>query len=196
MTAAPGVRGSRSSRARVGVQRVALALVLGACAGVRPVEEASVRPPVIFESKETGTLVGEKPQPVAVTIAVPPAEVWAAAKKVYADLDIAVTVENPAAHQIGNPNFYKTRTVGRHPMEEFVNCGSGMTGPKAGSYRIFMSLLTVVQGDGKGGTTIQTTFVPVGQDMSGSATDRIPCGTTGRFEKLFLDRVKAAVGLP
>jgi hypothetical protein len=77
-------------------------------------------------------------------------------------------------------------------MTEFVDCGNGMTGPKAASYRIYMSLLTDVIPDGQGGTRVQTTFVPLGQDMQGNSTDRIACGTTGRLEALFLERVKAA----
>ena len=79
-------------------------------------------------------------------------------------------------------------------MTTFVDCGTGMTGPKASSYRIYISLLTDVQTDGKGGTKIQTTFVPIGQDVSGGSTDRLPCGTTGAFENFFLTRVKATLG--
>jgi hypothetical protein len=56
-----------------------------------------------------------------------------------------------------------------------------------------MSLLTTVDADGKGGSTVQTTFVPMGQDVSGGSTDRIPCGTTGRFEQLVLDQIKGTV---
>ena len=57
-----------------------------------------------------------------------------------------------------------------------------------------MSLLTDIVTDGKGGTMIQTTFVPRGQDISGGSTERIPCGTTGRLEQLFIARVKATAG--
>jgi hypothetical protein len=128
------------------------------------------------------------------SLAAPPATVWIAAKKVYADLDVPLTVENPSAHQMGNQNFYKTRQFAGEPMAQLVDCGSGMTGPKAATYRIYISLLTEIITDGKGGTTIQTTFIPMGQDISGGSTDRIPCGSTGRLEQLFLARVKAATG--
>jgi len=84
----------------------------------------------------------------------------------------------------------------RQPMAQLVDCGSGMTGPKASTYRIYISLLTSISTDGKGGTTVQTTFVPMGQDVSGGSSDRIPCGSTGRFEQVFLDKVKATLGKP
>lgn len=157
-------------------------------------EETTPRQAAIYTSSETGTLLADRPRAVGTTIAAPAAQVWLAVKKVYADLEIPVTVENPSAHQIGNANFYKTRQVGGHAMPEFVDCGSSMTGPKASTYRIYMSLLTDVMTDGNGGAKIQTTFVPMGQDVSGGSADRIPCGSTGRFEALFLDRVKAELG--
>jgi len=75
------------------------------------------------------------------------------------------------------------------PMATLVDCGSGMTGPKAATYRIYISLLTSIATDGKGGTTVQTTFVPMGQDISAGSADRIPCGSTGRLEANFLDRI-------
>jgi hypothetical protein len=115
---------------------------------------------------------------------------------VYADWDIPLAVENTSTRQLGNQNFVKTRQVAGRSMTQLVDCGSGMTGPKAATYRIYMSLLTDVIPDGKGGTKLQTTFVPMGQDVAGGSTDRIPCGTTGRLEQMLLDQVAATVGKP
>jgi hypothetical protein len=177
------------------MRRTVLLLALCGCAsGGSATEEVTQRQSQIYSSPETGILLGERPRAVATTIAATPLSVWLAAKKVYADLDIPLVVENPSTHQMGNANFYKTRQIGGRSMTEFVDCGSGMTGPKASTYRIYISLLTEVVTDGAGGTKIQTTFVPIGQDMAGNSTDRIPCGTTGRFEAFFLDRVKANLG--
>lgn len=145
----------------------ALVLVLCGCASAGTPEDVTPRQPAIFSSAETGTLLGEQPLAAKATIAASPAAVWLAAKRVYADMEIPVTVENPSAHQLGNANFYKTRQIAGKPMAQFVDCGAGMDGPKASSYRIYMSLLTNIVTDGKGGTTIQTTFIPSGQDMSG-----------------------------
>ena len=81
-------------------------------------------------------------------------------------------------------------------MTQFVDCGSGMDGPKSATYRIYISLLTDRRRRRpKGGTKVQTTFVPMGQDVAGGSTDRIPCGSTGRFEALVLDQIKATVAL-
>lgn len=173
---------------------VLLLLVAGCASGGPPPEESVTRQPVIFTSPETGTLLGEKPRAAQMTFAAEPAAVWFAVKKAYLDLDIPVPVENTAGRQIGNPNFYKMRQIGGRPMTDFVDCGMGITGPKAASYRIYISMLTMVIPDGKGGTNVQTTFVPSGLDMSGTSSDRITCGTTGRFEQFFLQRVNANLG--
>lgn len=175
------------------MRRILLLLALGGCATAGPPEDLPARGPAIYESRETGVLVGEPTRPTVITIAAPPTAVWMAIKKAHEAFLIPITVENPPAHQIGNASFYKTRVLAGQPMTNFVNCGSGMNGPKAATYRIYMSLLTVLTSDPGRGTTVQTTFVPVGQDMSGGSSDRIPCGTTGRFERLFLDQVKAMI---
>ncbi len=175
------------------MRRLALLLVLCGCASAGTPEETTPRQAKIFQSPETGTLLGEQPRAVKTQIAAPPATVWLAAKQVYASFEIPMNVDNPAAHQLGNADFYKARQMAGKPMTQWVDCGSGMDGPKAASYRIYMSLLTTVVTDGKGGTTLQTTFVPVGQDMSGTSSDRISCATTGKLESYFLDRVTALV---
>ena len=177
------------------MRRLLLLCALCGCAssGTPVIESTTPRQAAIYQG-EGGTILAERPRGSQASIAAPPATVWLAAKKVYADMEIPVTVENPSAHQIGTQNFFKTRQFAGEPMVNLVDCGSSMTGPKAATYRIYMSLLTDIVTDGKGGTMIQTTFVPMGQDISGGSTDRIPCGTTGRLEQLFIARVKATAG--
>ncbi len=181
------------------MRRAFLLLLLCGCASAGsspPTSDSTPKQAVIYSSRETGTLLAEPPRASVAMIAAPPAAVWLAVKKVYADWDIPLAVEDPSTRQIGNPNFFKVRQVAGQSMTQFVDCGSGMTGPKAATYRIYMSLLTDVIADGKGGTKVQTTFVPMGQDLTGGSTDRIPCGTTGRLEQMLLDRVAATVRRP
>lgn len=179
------------------MRRAFLLLLLCGCASAGtspPTSDSTPKQAVIYSSSETGTLLAERPRASIAMIAAPPASVWLAVKKVYADWDIPLAVENTSTRQIGNQNFVKIRQVAGRSMTQFVDCGSGMTGPKAATYRIYMSLLTDVIPDAKGGTKLQTTFVPMGQDVAGGSTDRIPCGTTGRLEQLLLDQVAATVG--
>lgn len=179
------------------MRRGLVLFLLCGCASAGTTSETSNSTPkqaAIYSSPETGLLLAERPRASSATIAAAPAAVWLAVKKVYADWEIPLTVENPSTHQIGNQNFYKSRQIAGKSMVDFVDCGSSMTGPKASTYRIYISLLTDVMTDGQGGTKIQVTFVPMGQDVAGGSSDRIPCGTSGRLEQLLIDQTKATIG--
>jgi hypothetical protein len=176
------------------MRRIVLLCALCGCASAATTSENTIAKQAVIFSSDQGTILGERPRASVATIAAAPAAVWLAAKKVFADLDVPLIVENTSTHQMGNPNFYKSRMFAGEPMSQLVDCGSGMTGPKASTYRIYISLLTSIATDGKGGTTVQTTFVPMGQDISAGSADRIPCGSTGRFEANFLDRIQKTLG--
>jgi hypothetical protein len=175
---------------------IPLLFAAGCASAGTSAENTTPKQAAIFTSAETGTLLTERPRAAVINVAAPASNVWLAVKAVYAEMDIPLTLDNMAIHQLGNQNFFKSRVLAGQPMTQFVDCGSGMTGPKAMSYRIYISLLTQVNGNANGTTTVQTTFVPMGQDVSAGSSDRIPCGSTGRFEQLFLDRVKDTLGKP
>jgi len=175
---------------------LSLLLLLAGCAtGGTAVEGSNSAPQrqVIFQS-EQGMLMSDPARAEALEIDAPPVAVWEAVKKVYADLDIPLTVDNLPGHQLGNVNFYKTRQLGGERMQALVNCGQGMTGPNAATFRINMSLLTDVNPNDKGGTKLQTTLLAKGQDLTAGSSDQIRCAPTGRLELMVLNRVKAALG--
>lgn len=158
--------------------------------------ETTPRQPTILVDPQVGTIMGDRPRAESATIAAPPAVVWTAAKKVYASLGIPLAVDNPAAHQLGNQNFYASRQFAGQPMTKFVDCGNGMTGQKAATYRIYMSLLTTIESDGGSGARVHTTFVPMGQDVTEGSTDRIACGSKGTLEQLVLEQIAATAAKP
>jgi hypothetical protein len=185
----------RTPKLAVTVRYVVLVLLACGCASSGNTAETIVqKPPTIYAGDQSmATIIGEKPRASMATIAAAPAAVWMAAKQVYASIDVPLGIENATAHILGNQNFYKARQMAGQPMTQFVDCGAGMTGQKAASYRIYMSLVTDISADGKGGTLVQTTFTALGQDVTEGSSDRIPCGTTGRLEQLVLDKIKVAV---
>jgi len=174
---------------------ISLVVLAGCATGGSPVQGSDSAPQrqVIFQSGQ-GMLMSEPARAEATTVDAAPLAVWTAVKKVYADLEIPITVDNAPGHQLGNTNFNKTRVLGGERMQTLVNCGNGMTGPNAASFRINMSLLTDVNPDGKGGSKLQTTLIAKGQDVTGGSADQIPCGSTGRLELMVLNRVKTALG--
>jgi hypothetical protein len=177
------------------MRRACLFLLVCGCASANQPERITTSQPTIVASGGSDAdIMGEAPISTGADIAAPPASVWLAVKKVYTDMEIPVTLEDAPHRQIGNKNFYKTRQLAGQPMTQFVDCGNDMTGAKASSYRIYISSVTSVAPNTKGGSNVQTLFVTTGQDMGGTSSDRITCSSTGRFEALFLRKVAAELG--
>lgn len=171
-------------------------VLLAACAsGAAAVNTDAPRPATIYTGSDVPTIYADAPRASTRTIAKPPADVWKAVKQAHVDFSIPLTVEDPARRQLGNPDFYRARQFVGRQMTEIVSCGAGITGPNAASFRIYMSVMTTVASDGKGGTTVSTTFTATARDLtSGTSGDRLPCGSTGAFEGIFLDRVRTNTG--
>ncbi len=171
------------------------ALSLTACASRQPVAATGgPRQQMIFSGPETPTVLADPARALSVTIDKPADVVWNAVKQVFIEFEVPLTVENTTTRQLGNGDFFRTRRFADKAMPQLVTCGAGITGPNAASYRIFMSLLTKVEANARGGTTVSTTFVSSARDMSGgTAADRLPCGSTGALERLLMARVAAIV---
>ncbi|MCA0374209.1 MAG: hypothetical protein LCH84_00985 [Gemmatimonadetes bacterium] len=119
-----------------------------------------------------------------------PAEVLAAVRVVYASLEVPITVDDARTMQVGNGDFFRTRTFAGKPMNALLQCGSSMTGPAAASYRIYMSLLTSVVPDGDGHVKAAVLFTATARNIAESASAfRVACGSTGVLESLMLNRV-------
>lgn len=124
---------------------------------------ATQHPPTILAPDSRGNLrleTGEGASAVSDSIDAPYATVWGVLKQVYAALDVPVTLENPGTRQIGNTHFWKSRRFAGHAMTDLVNCGNGVTGPRAADFRIYMSLITRVVPTPSGANRLETTFVP------------------------------------
>lgn len=110
-------------------------------------------------------------------------------RSVYADLMIPTNLTDSATRYVGATNYKKTRTLAGGPMSRLVECGSGITGPNADSYRIHLAVVSRVEiGDG-GKSRIRTAVVAAGEDISGPSKDPIPCGSTGNLEARIHDLV-------
>jgi hypothetical protein len=125
------------------------------------------------------------------TIAQPITVVRAAVRQAFADYSIPVTLDNAGNGQTGNPDFYRTRQFMGRPMTDLVSCGSGITGPNATSFRIFMSLIVTTKADASGGTALAVLFQSTARDVAnGTSNDRLVCASSGRVEQLLMERIR------
>ncbi|MCC6242025.1 MAG: hypothetical protein IT353_04255 [Gemmatimonadaceae bacterium] len=160
---------------------------------VRPEQPATV---FVGGANVVQTVRTEAPRIVSRGIPRPPREVWLTVKQVYVDYQVPLTVDDAVAMTLGNQDFYRSQRFAGKRMPELVNCGSGMTGPNAASYRIYMSLLTNITDDGRGGSVLNTTLQASARDLVGpSASDRIPCASSGELERTLQTRVATLMGI-
>ena len=117
------------------------------------------------------------------TIPADPARVFEAGKVVYEELGVPVTIADPSISQVGNPNFFRTRKLGNERISLYLSCGNSVTGVIADDYRIYMSVVSAVRPDGKGGSVLETAFTAYARNIDGSASERIVCGSTGQLEE-------------
>jgi hypothetical protein len=110
-------------------------------------------------------------------------------KAVFKELEIPPGIDDPANGRFGNVDFWKTRRLAGQAMSTYLNCGESFTGPAADTYRIYISLVAIVRPVGKGASELETAFHAQAQNMEGTSSDRIPCGSTGRLE----ERIRKAV---
>ena len=108
------------------------ALQLRRSAGT-PSENSTPRQATIYSGPDTPTILADRPRAVALTIAAPVAAVWLATKKVYGELEgprWRWRTRRRAKWEI--PTSTRRVLLPGNRCAQFVDCGSGMTGPKGG----------------------------------------------------------------
>lgn len=144
----------------------------------------------IYTDASLATVYKDPSGSTAAPIAKSPAATSAAVRAAYANIGVLVTIDERNGARIGNADFYRVRTFAGKSMPELLSCGTGMTGPNAASYRIYMSLITTVEADGKGGSTARVQFSATAQNIAGgTSNDRVSCGSTGVLEQLLLTKI-------
>jgi hypothetical protein len=124
----------------------------------------------------------------------PPNKTFDAVKAVYEELGVPPGTNDPATGRFGNTDFWKSRRFANEPISAFLNCGDSFSGPIANNYRIYISLLSIVRPDGKGGSELETAFTASAQNMEGASGDRISCGSTGKLEERIRKGVLLKIG--
>lgn len=171
--------------------------LLSACAGSTAQSPTSgvTERRAVFTSPDVPTVYTAPATATTRSIVGTPASVRSIVRQVYADYEVPLTVDDTVTQQLGNREFYRSVKFAGRRMPELVNCGTGMTGPNAATYRIYMSLITKVVRESATRTMVSTTLIANARDMaSGATADRITCGSTGVLEELMLARVSALSG--
>jgi hypothetical protein len=110
-----------------------------------------------------------------------PIKVFAALEKVYAEMKVKPEV-HAAPFQIGNQAFYARGSLAKSRMSAWVDCGSGMTGPIADDYRIYLGLVTFVEVTVGNTSVVRTVLVGNAINVTEGKLPTQRCKTTGELE--------------
>lgn len=121
------------------------------------------------------------------------AQVWSVLPSVYQDLGIPLTVQDNNRKVIGNEGWRTRRSVGRVPMQRYLDCGRSGTIENAETYQINMTIVTTVTANPGGGSVIGTIISAVGRNPITSSTQDVRCSSTGDLEIRIRDMVQQRV---
>lgn len=129
-------------------------------------------------------------------LAAPRAEVFAVTAAVLeVELKIELKTRDSTAGLVGNLELVKMRSLGRSPLSRYVSCGSGMTGPNADNYRIYLAVIAFVDPLPENQTRLGVAVAAGAQDLQGNSKQPIACGSTGALEGHIRRAVAARFGL-
>jgi hypothetical protein len=171
---------------------LSVAVVVG-CASPSPGAVASTPGPDVRMTMPSGSQqvlnVGASVVRGVANLQFPIDKVWSAMAPAYDSLSIPLSVFDATSRTIGNEGLKARRRIGKTRIGEYLNCGNGEGGPSADIYEINLSMVSKLQPNSYGGTTITTTVDGVAKPASFSG-DYIKCGTTGELEKRLVKLVE------
>lgn len=170
-----------------------IALVLLGCASPKGSTVIVPTERVLMTSEE-GSMRSSMIARSVLTVEAPPDSVYLALRSVYKDLAVPLEFDIPRERRMGATDFYKTRRMAGQPISRFLNCGETFSGPAADSHRIYMTLVSTVT-PSDSGSRLDIVFTASSQNLDGTSSDRLPCGTTGALERWMRDAVATKLDL-
>lgn len=158
----------------------------------QPKPELSTRRTTMLGTLDVRTMYADVPMAAEDVVVAQPATVRTAIRQMFASLDIPMTVDDMKVDTYGNNDFQKSSRIGNRPMSEYVDCGATAIGPRAATYRMYMSLITVVDSERPQRTRVKSTLIVTARDQAaGGTTARLQCSSTGMLERLLVDSISA-----
>ena len=111
-------------------------------------------------------------------------------RRVYAELQIPVSMENGSSRAVGNETLKIPRNLAGMRRQAIVDCGEKMGLPNAETWDIVMNILTYVEANPNGGSTVLTRIQAMGHDPSVSGREQTTCATKGDLEAKIATMVK------
>jgi hypothetical protein len=131
-------------------------------------------------------------------VAAPAAATFDAVVTAFTEFGIPRNTESVAGGEVGNVELVTRRTFAGERASLSVDCGRGMTGSYADSYRLRLAVVTWVSpmGAAPDSSTLHTALVGGARAVDGTSAWPVQCASLGRFEKRLAARVRELVQSP
>lgn len=112
-----------------------------------------------------------------------PEETWKTVLVTYNDLGLPITAVDADKRRVSSSQARTPRTLGGKRLRDYLDCGSGIAGPRVDSYDVAYTLVTAVLAAGADSTAVHTTLVASASSRGGTSGAPVACATTGQLEK-------------
>ena len=170
-----------------------LLLLMAGCAAPDPgtVQLPATRPPSVIVSGNTVEVhLPHDREIVTDSVRATAEAAWAALHKAYEDLGIEVREVNEGALTLGNTRLVVGRRLAGVPLSRHLECGMGLLGHFADTYRIQMHISSSIVPGGSDGVRVSTYLEAVARNPEGTSGAPIPCSSTRRLEREIAARVR------
>ncbi|MCC7053879.1 MAG: hypothetical protein IT355_11515 [Gemmatimonadaceae bacterium] len=178
-----------------------LALLSAGCSSTGATPAGSTPAPVPVSVQSGGGNTGMPGMTLVVggnaqTIALPATRdaIWPHLAAAYASLGIPLTYKDEASFRLGNESLKARRSLNGLQLRTALDCGSDLTGEKAETYEIRLTVESTIAAAGSG-AELTTNVSGVGRATSTSGSD-VTCSTRGEIERRIQRYVRTQLGLP
>ena len=172
----------------------ALAVVLACGPSARaPVIQPGAEPPPVVLTGPGSTDVRTSPDVRAVegVVPVPLDTAWMRLPAAWDALGIPVRQADPRGVTLRSDRFRARSNMGGAPMRENVDCGYSMAGPRADLWDVYLNVTSALRPEGgPDNTRISSVITASARPRDGSGTQPVTCTSTGRLERLIVERIR------
>jgi hypothetical protein len=113
------------------------------------------------------------------------------------EFKIELKLRDSVSGVVGNLELVRLRRLEKYPLSRYVSCGSGMTGPNADNYRVFLAVAAFVDSLEPNKTVLGVALAAAAQDLQGGNSKYpVACSSTGALEAQVRRVVAARFGMP
>jgi hypothetical protein len=131
-----------------------------------------------------------------VQIAAPAGKTYRAVIAAFEELKIPITTKDSINGLVGNFSLVLAHSLAGSQMSRWFNCGIGMTGPNADTFRLDIAVAALLDKVTADTTRLRIGMVAGAQDMQGNAKEAVPCATSGALEQKLEELIRARVSKP